>query len=126
MRYGANSGRTPRLLPWTSPEGKPCYLVSAAEGGYVSRLADDVEATLLDTGADVLDHAREVLADLASPCAEVRFAASRLAECLRDALLVAESRGLRLAATETDEADEDDEQDEQDEQDEEAVPTGGQ
>ncbi|WP_413758295.1 hypothetical protein [Streptomyces sp. MMBL 11-3] len=48
----------PRLLPWPSPDGKPCYLVA--------------------------DHGRSRL--------------SWLAECLTDALRVAESRGMRLPA----------------------------
>ncbi|MDH6144247.1 hypothetical protein P3T35_006286 [Kitasatospora sp. GP30] len=86
----------PRLLPWPTPEGNPCYLVSGAAGGVISRLADDVEAVQLEAGAEVLGHARSVLGDLAPPPSEVRFAAVRLAECLSDALRVAESRGLRL------------------------------
>ncbi|WP_328838304.1 hypothetical protein [Streptomyces europaeiscabiei] len=86
----------PRLLPWPSPEGKPSYLVTDHNGGYVSRLADDLEATQLATGTDVLGLARAVLDDPASPYTEVRYAGIRLAECLTDALRVAESRGLRL------------------------------
>ena len=37
-----------------------------------------------------------MLDDPASPYTEVRYAGIRLAECLTDALRVAESRGLRL------------------------------
>ncbi|WP_200307654.1 hypothetical protein [Streptomyces adelaidensis] len=85
-----------RLLPWTSSEGKPCYLVPGDEGGCVSRLADEMEAVQLTMGTDVLGHARKVLDDPASPHTEVRYAGLRLAECLGDALRVAESRGLRL------------------------------
>jgi hypothetical protein len=87
---------TYRLLPWPSPEGKPCYLVTGSAGGYISRLADDLEAAQLATGGDVLGLARSVLDDPASPHTEVRYAGLRLAECLADALRVAESRGLRL------------------------------
>ncbi|MEJ1200774.1 MULTISPECIES: hypothetical protein [unclassified Streptomyces] len=54
-----------RLLPWLSPEGKPCYLAPGGDGGVISRLADRTEAR-------------------------------QLAECLADALRVAESRGRRL------------------------------
>jgi hypothetical protein len=86
----------PRLLPWPSPDGKPCYLVTDNAGGYLSRLADDLEAAQLATGTDVLAFARTVLADPASPYTEVRYTGLRLAECLTDALRVAESRGLRL------------------------------
>ncbi|UNZ18017.1 hypothetical protein [Streptomyces sp. 891-h] len=92
---------TLRLLPWPSPEGKPCYLVPDEEGGHLSRLADQMEEELLTTGTDVLGLAREVLEDPASPYTEVRYAGIRLAECLTDALRVAESRGLRLSARDT-------------------------
>lgn len=91
----------PRLLPWLSPDGKPCYLVTDTGGGYLSRLADDLEAAQLATGTDVLALARPLLDDPASPYTEVRFAGLRLAECLTDALRVAESRGMRLPAPDT-------------------------
>ncbi|MDX2948138.1 hypothetical protein [Streptomyces caniscabiei] len=71
-------------------------------GGHVSRVADALEATQLATGTDVLDLARAVLDDPASPYTEVRYAGIRLAECLTDALRVAESRGLRLPVPDTD------------------------
>ncbi|WP_328495094.1 hypothetical protein OHS59_21800 [Streptomyces sp. NBC_00414] len=87
---------TPRLLPWQSLDGKPCYLVTDDGTGYLSRLADDLETVLLATGVDVLALARPLLDDPASPYTEVRFAGLRLAECLTDALRVAESRGTRL------------------------------
>lgn len=92
-----------RLLPWPSPEGKPCYLVTDSEGGYLARLADDMEAAQLSTGAEVLGCARKVLDDPLSPQTEVRYAGVRLAECLGDALRVALSRGMRLPALESDE-----------------------
>ncbi|MBP5892687.1 hypothetical protein F3K40_14765 [Streptomyces sp. LBUM 1478] len=94
-----------RLLPWPSPDGKPCYLVTDRHGGRLSRLADELEATQLATGTDVLDLARVVLEDPASPYTEVRYAGIRLAECLADALRVAESRGSRLPVPETDATD---------------------
>ncbi|MGW1674787.1 hypothetical protein [Streptomyces sp. NPDC002324] len=94
-----------RLLPWPSPDGKPCYLMTDHHGGPLSRLADELEATQLATGTDVLDLARPVLDDPASPYTEVRFAGIRLAECLTDALRVAESRGLRLPVPDTEATD---------------------
>ncbi|MFC4508490.1 MULTISPECIES: hypothetical protein [Streptomyces] len=93
-----NGACAPRLLPWPTPEGKPCYLVTDDTGSRLSRLADDLEAVQLATGTDVLGLAREVLDDPGSPYTEVRYAGIRLAECLTDALRVAESRGLRLPA----------------------------
>ncbi|MFF4313937.1 hypothetical protein ACWDFR_27365 [Streptomyces sp. 900105755] len=92
----AHAPASARLLPWPTPEGKPCYLVTDNSGSYLSRLADDMEATQLATGTDVLAHARQLLDDPMSPYAEVRYAGIRLAECLTDALRIAESRGRRL------------------------------
>ncbi|MFI1505276.1 hypothetical protein [Streptomyces sp. NPDC020597] len=89
---------SPRLLPWPSPEGKPCYLVTDDQGSRLSRLADELEAQQLALAVDVLGLARPLLDDPASPYTEVRYAGLRLAECLRDALRVAESRGMRLPA----------------------------
>jgi hypothetical protein len=93
----AHVTRPPRLLPWLSAEGNPCYLVTDDDGSYLSRLADDLEAVQLATGTDVLRLARTVLDDPDSPYTEVRFAGLRLAECLTDALRVAETRGMRVA-----------------------------
>ncbi|NGO45995.1 hypothetical protein [Streptomyces ureilyticus] len=97
----ATTSNSPRLLPWPSLDGNPCYLVTDSGGGYVSRLADDLETVQLNMGADVLGLARTVLDDPTSPYTEVRYAGLRLAECLTDALRVAESRGLRLPPPDT-------------------------
>jgi len=97
-----------RLLPWTTPDGRPCYLSPDPSGkGHVTRLADDVEAMQMDTAVDVLEHATEVLDDPDSPPREVLFAGKRLSECLRDAVRVAESRGRRLGIEDGFEDDED-------------------
>ncbi|MCP3820425.1 hypothetical protein NLX86_20690 [Streptomyces sp. A3M-1-3] len=90
-----------RLLPWTGPEGKPCYLVGDGRG-YLSRVADNVEDVQLGMGADLLDHVAEVLGDERATVVELRFIAARLTEALSDALRVAESRGERLPAPEYD------------------------
>ncbi|MFD4260001.1 hypothetical protein ACFWR9_20870 [Streptomyces sp. NPDC058534] len=92
-----------RLLPWLSPEGKPCFLAPGDGSGIVSRLADETEARQLTEGLDVLRSARRLLDDPVSPNAEVRYTAIRLTECLADALRVAESRGRRLPETGDDE-----------------------
>lgn len=73
--------------------------------------ADEMEAVQLALAADLLGHARKVLDRPASPHTEVRYVAVRLAECLSDALRVAESRGGRLGVT-TAEGGEDAESDE--------------
>ncbi|WP_437086690.1 hypothetical protein [Streptomyces sp. enrichment culture] len=70
--------------------------MTGSDGGRLSRLADELEAVQLATAVDVLGLARPLLDDPASPVTEVRYAGLRLAECLVDALRVAESRGMRL------------------------------
>ncbi|MFF7789367.1 hypothetical protein [Streptomyces sp. NPDC007991] len=84
-----------RLLPWTAVDGRPCYLVGDGTG-YVSRLADDIEAVQLDMADDLLGHAAALLAEHRVTSAELRYLALRLAESLRDVKRVAESRGARL------------------------------
>ncbi|MEU9898733.1 hypothetical protein ACIBCS_07865 [Streptomyces phaeochromogenes] len=85
-----------RLLPWTTPEGKPCYLSTDSEESRLSRLADDLEAAQLDSGEQVLTGARAVLADTEAGERAVRFALTRAVECLGDVLRVAVSRGARI------------------------------
>ncbi|WNE97107.1 hypothetical protein PS467_18110 [Streptomyces luomodiensis] len=91
-----------RLLPWSSPEGKPCFLVSDGDHSALSRRADEIEALQLAMGAGLLYHARALLGDRKADARELRFLAERLCEALRDVLRVAESRGGRLAAPESD------------------------
>ncbi|MFJ8510715.1 hypothetical protein [Streptomyces avermitilis] len=86
---------TVRLLPWSGPEGKPCYLVGDG-AGYVSRMADSIECVQLDMSAQILDHAADMLADRKATAAQLRFLAARMAEALRDVHRIAESRGARL------------------------------
>ncbi|TQE19681.1 hypothetical protein Sipo7851_43600 [Streptomyces ipomoeae] len=89
--------RATRLLPWSSPGGKPCYLLTDENGGgYVSRLADDIESVQLGMGNELLGHARELIDDPKTGAVELRYLSARLTESLRDVLRVAESRGARL------------------------------
>ena len=85
-----------RLLPWENDTGKPCYLNTDGGPSALARLADEMEMVQLTMGADVLREASRVLGDPMSPNVAVRYSGVRLAECLRDALRVAESRGMRL------------------------------
>lgn len=92
------SGTPLRLLPWTTPDGRPCYLSSdSTSGGRVARMADEVEADLLDSASDVLDLASPLLHQQPVTVRELRFAGLRLAEALQDTLRIARSRGVRLA-----------------------------
>ncbi|WP_234439770.1 hypothetical protein [Streptomyces bicolor] len=87
-----------RLLPWTTPDGKPCYLSADSEDSRLSRLADDIEAAQLDSGDQVLVGARAVLADSKAGERAVRFALTRATESLEDVLRIAVSRGERIKA----------------------------
>ncbi|MBT2487689.1 hypothetical protein J7E96_03880 [Streptomyces sp. ISL-96] len=97
----------PRLLPWTTPEGKPCYL-STDGRGYLSTLADNIESVQLGMGKELLEYARDTTAPGAKSLSatEYRWLACRLTEALADALRVADSRGQRLRDPEEEEADE--------------------
>ncbi|WNE96358.1 hypothetical protein PS467_13925 [Streptomyces luomodiensis] len=87
----------PRLLPWRGPAGQRCYLVSDEDGeGYLSRLADEMEAVQLQMGAELIGHARLMLGDRKVDVRELRYLSDRLIEALEDALRIAESRGGRL------------------------------
>ncbi|MEU7551695.1 hypothetical protein AB0B01_04895 [Streptomyces sp. NPDC044571] len=85
-----------RLLPWTDPDGKPCFLSTDDNGGYLSRLADNIEATQLGLATELLDHALEVLADKEADTEELHQLATDLTGALKDAVHVATSRGHRL------------------------------
>ncbi|MET7936017.1 hypothetical protein [Streptomyces sp. NPDC005322] len=85
-----------RLLPWSSPDGKPCYLAADGSDSPLSRKADQIEALQLGMGAQLLDHARTLLDEDKASSGELRFLAHRLIEALTDALRIAESRGGRL------------------------------
>jgi hypothetical protein len=87
----------PRLLPWSSPEGKPAYLVGDGTG-YLSRVADDIESVQLSMAADLLGHAADMLADRMCTQAQLRFLLARMSEALADVHRVAVSRGARLPA----------------------------
>ncbi|MGW3691937.1 hypothetical protein [Streptomyces sp. NPDC005125] len=85
-----------RLLPWSGPEDKPCYLSTDDAGGYMSRLADNIEAVQLGTAADLLEAASETLADQDADLTDLRRLSLDLTSALRDLLRVAVSRGHLL------------------------------
>ncbi|MFE7460490.1 sulfatase [Kitasatospora albolonga] len=87
-----------RLLPWRSPEGKPCYLSTSDPNSRFSRLADEIEEEQIECGNVVLEGAQEVLADEAAGEVAVRFALTQALLSLREVLLVAHSRGRRLGS----------------------------
>ncbi|MFI8813697.1 MULTISPECIES: hypothetical protein [unclassified Streptomyces] len=89
-----------RLLPWSGSEGKPCYLSTDDRGGYMSRLADNIEAVQLGTAAQLLQQASETLDDQEAALDEMRHLAKELTGALREVLRVATSRGHLLAVSE--------------------------
>ncbi|MGW5100251.1 hypothetical protein [Streptomyces sp. NPDC004100] len=89
-----------RLLPWAGPEGKPCYLSTDDRGGYLSRLADDIEAVQLGFAAELLEQVADTLEDSDAEPGEIHSLAQELTGALRDVLRVAISRGFLLAASE--------------------------
>lgn len=89
-----------RLLPWSGPEGKPCFLSTDDRDGYMSRLADNIESVQLGTAAELLKQAAETLADEHACPEGMRLLAKELAEALRDVLRVATSRGHLLEVSE--------------------------
>ncbi|MGW3080678.1 hypothetical protein ACWC9F_09655 [Streptomyces sp. NPDC001110] len=76
-----------RLLPWSGPDDKPCYLSTDDPDGYMSRLADNIEAVQLRTAADLLADALGALGH-------------DLTGALRNVLRVAISRGHLPAKSE--------------------------
>ncbi|WP_405583915.1 ATP-binding protein [Streptomyces sp. NBC_01190] len=82
-----------RLLPWPGAEGQPAFLSS--NGGFLAELADEIEDMQLDSAKDVLNATHVVTDNPAASADELRFAARRLGESLRETLQVALSRELR-------------------------------
>ncbi|MFI0711692.1 hypothetical protein ACH4SK_13765 [Streptomyces inhibens] len=88
-----------RLLPWSGPDGQPCYLSTENSGSYLSRLADNTEALQLEVAAELWEHALEVLSDWQNWPNELRLLMTDMAKALRDVRRVAISRGHRLPPT---------------------------
>lgn len=88
-------GEQPRLLPWSGPEGKPCYLFTDDSDGFLSRMADDMETMQLRMAEEIVEFAGEARADGSLGEVELRFLVARMAESLRDACRIAHSRGRR-------------------------------
>ncbi|MFJ3040055.1 hypothetical protein [Streptomyces tendae] len=88
-----------RLLPWSGPDGKPCYLSTDDSGGYMSRLADNIEAVQLGMAADLVEQFSAVLGDRDAGSEDLHRMLNELTGALRDVLRVATSRGHLLAAS---------------------------
>ncbi|MDT3396413.1 hypothetical protein RKE29_07120 [Streptomyces sp. B1866] len=97
-----------RLLPWSTVDGKPCYVVGASGDGPpgpVSRLADLWEARHLLEARTVLGALREGPGVLErADAGRLRAACVRLVWSLARVLRVADSRGERLGRSDEREA----------------------
>ncbi|MFH8517498.1 hypothetical protein ACH4CE_20850 [Streptomyces gelaticus] len=89
-----------RLLPWSGPDGKPCYLSADDRGSHMSRLADNIEAVQLGTAAELLEQAFETLDDQDAALEEMRCLAKELTGALQDVLRVATSHSHLLTVSE--------------------------
>lgn len=92
---------TLRLLPWSGPEDKPCYLSTDDGEGYMSRLADNIEAVQLGTAAELLERAFDSFDDQDADREDLRRLVREMAGALRDVLRVATSRGDLLAVSDS-------------------------
>ncbi|MFD0213440.1 hypothetical protein ACFVH9_31185 [Streptomyces hirsutus] len=90
-----------RLLPWSGPDGKPCFLSTDDSNGHMSRLADNIEAVQLGMATELLDQALDMLVNAATEPDDLRLLAKDLTGALRDTIRVATSRGHRLVVTES-------------------------
>ena len=85
-----------RLLPWTGEGGKPAYLSADDGSGYVSRLADGLEAVQLGMAGDLVERVRRITVEEQPSEVELRSVVGYLLEALGDVVRVAQSRGDRL------------------------------
>ncbi|MFE9140446.1 hypothetical protein [Streptomyces tubercidicus] len=85
-----------RLLPWSSVEGKPCFVVGDGSG-YVSRLADEIEAAQLGLADERIEEAQRLLEGRKWSSGELQLLTVELTEALVEVRRIAESRGARLA-----------------------------
>jgi hypothetical protein len=76
-----------RLLPWTTPEGKPVYLSSG--GGMLAQMADAIEDFHLGAAEQLLALAPAILDDPQTGRDELRFVARELGASLAAVLRVA-------------------------------------
>ncbi|WP_415952003.1 hypothetical protein [Streptomyces sp. KLOTTS4A1] len=100
--HAPNAGR-PRILPWSSADGKMCFLVTDATGtSRLSRIADRVESVQLDMADDILVHAGDLMNDSKATASQLRFVATCLMQALHDVRRIAHSRGTRLPIHDSD------------------------
>ncbi|MGW7579071.1 hypothetical protein [Streptomyces sp. NPDC054765] len=86
----------PRLLPWTRPDGAPCYLSTDNPDSHLSLLADHAEEELLAAAEALLEEIGKLPSLRGAGLRELCRMVTRLQGALRDVLRIAVSRGDRL------------------------------
>ncbi|MFB7635835.1 hypothetical protein ACFC0M_33455 [Streptomyces sp. NPDC056149] len=97
-----HADEAPRLLPWTTPDGNPCYLLPGDGTGYVSRLADRMEAEQLGAAAVLIEEAERILTERRWTPGELQLLTVDLKNSLAATYRVATSRGARLPVPDDD------------------------
>ncbi|MFF8784270.1 hypothetical protein [Streptomyces sp. NPDC015125] len=92
---------TPRLLPWTGADDKPCHLLTDRDDSPLARRADQIEALQHRMGTGLLEHARVPIDDPAVDSRQLRFLSAQLRTAQRAALRVAQSHGARTTDDDT-------------------------
>ncbi|MGW0881756.1 hypothetical protein [Streptomyces sp. NPDC002671] len=110
-----------RLLPWTGPEGKPCYLEGDGTG-HLSRLADNMESAQLGLAGELIQEAERILDERQWMAGELHLLTVQLTEALTNVHRIAVSRGARLPAPAYEDLDALDMPDDEDDQQDAAQP----
>ena len=91
-----------RRLPWSGWNGQPAYLSADSDSTW-ARLADELEASQVQSAEEVAEYARMLLETPRLTKRELAWALTRCVEALGDVLRVAESRGGRIPQGSADE-----------------------
>ncbi|MER7989389.1 hypothetical protein ABTY53_27925 [Streptomyces noursei] len=103
MTYDPDNPQQPgsalRLLPWSTWDGRPCYLAPSGDGnGYLSRKADRMESQQMRNAAIAYADAETTLHNEAAGPLLLRLTLLRTTAALANTLRIADSRLGRLPA----------------------------
>ncbi|MFF0624634.1 hypothetical protein [Streptomyces sp. NPDC004296] len=104
MTYDPDNPQQPgsalRLLPWSTWDGRPCYLAASGDGnGFLSRRADRMEAQQMRNAAHAFTDAQTTLRNEAAGPLLLRLTLIRTTAALANTLRIADSRLGRLPAS---------------------------
>lgn len=106
MTYNPDNPQQPssalRLLPWSTWDGRPCYLAPSGDGhGYLTRKADRMESQQMRNAAIAYTDAETTLHNEAAGPLLLRLTLLRTTAALANTLRIADSRLGRLPAPTT-------------------------